>query len=473
MKKTIFSKLFILFIAFSFAIVGLLWFLQANFFTDFYEGQKINQMKLYVEEIEDQIKKEGFSYGTQENINDVASILNGSIRIMDARGRLVYQTGTIMGITRVQAVPGEIWERVYRGEGIIYKLPGDMRRLDTLALIRPIDNHNYYIILQTPIQPIEEAISIAQQFNLYILMGGLILAMILSLVFSKTITSPLIKLNKVVREMGDLNFDSQWDDPRQDEIGQLGETFNFLSNELKITFNELQEELNKEKNLDKMRKQFVARVSHELQTPIALIQGYTEALQDGVATNEEEKEEYYHIIEEEIDRMSTMVKDLLDLSQLESGNFKVDVELFEIAILIDRLLFKFDVLVKEKSIHLQIKGDLGETTVLGDEYRIEQVLSNLIQNAISHTGNEGKIEISLKDLGERIWIGVFNEGPAIKEDDLSYIWESFYKEKDKKIGTGLGLAIVRSVLELHGSQYGVENVEGGVLFFFDIKKSNT
>jgi len=467
-KDSIFLKLFVLFLIFSMSIVGLQWFLQANFFNSFYQQQKIKQMKDLGQELKKQFNEEGLSLQTREKVDEVADTLNGSLRIFDIRGGMIYQTGMMMGMSRMGHLSMEDWSRIQNGAAIVFKVPGNMRKLDALALIYPIED--YIIVLHTPLQPIEESIAISKKFSVYVLMGAMILAMILALIFSKTITKPLTKLNGVAMEMGRLNFDSRWEDDRKDEIGQLGNTFNFLSSELKKTFDELQEELKKEKNLDKMRKEFVARVSHELQTPIALIQGYTEALQDDVAKNEEEKQEYFHIIEEEANKMSTMVKDLLDLSQLESGNFKVKLENFDIVSLVDRTLFKFDVLKKEKNVQLIVEEELQEQLVLGDEYRIEQVLSNLIQNAINHCNIGGKVEITLKDRGEIVWIGVYNEGTPIAEEDLKYIWESFYKEKDKKIGTGLGLAIVRNVLELHGSHYGVENVDGGVLFYFQLKK---
>ncbi|MBM7614711.1 sensor histidine kinase [Alkaliphilus hydrothermalis] len=467
-KDSIFLKLFILFLIFSMAIVGLQWFLQANFFNRFYQQQKINQMIELGQELKQQFTEEGLSNKTKEKINTVADTLNGNLRIFDRRGGMIYQTGMMMGMSKMGHLSMEDWNRVQLGETIVFKVPGHMRKLDALALVFPIEA--YIIVLHTPLQPIEESIAISQEFAVYVLIGAMILAMILAFIFSKTITKPLTKLNGVAMEMGRLNFDNLWEDDRKDEIGQLGATFNFLSSELKKTFDELQEELKKEKNLDKMRKEFVARVSHELQTPIALIQGYTEALQDDVANNEEEKQDYFHIIEEEISKMSTMVKDLLDLSQLESANFKVKLESFDIVSLVDRTLFKFDVLKKEKKVQLMVEEALQEQMVLGDEYRIEQVLSNLIQNAINHCNIGGKVEITLKDIGEFVCIEVYNEGKQIDKEDLNYIWESFYKEKDKKVGTGLGLAIVRNVLELHGSNYGVKNIEGGVLFYFQLKK---
>lgn len=470
-RNSIFFKLFILFIAISIFLVGLLWFLQANFFEGFYERQRINQMKDYSQRVAKEIDENGIQMETIEFMEGIVSMMNGRILILDRRGNTLYQEGVLMGVGRMIPFQRDVWDQALKGDIVIYRVSVNIRHLNTniLSLLYPTEK--FIVMFQAPLQPIEESVLVFQQFSVYILIAALLVSFILAGIFARTITKPLVKLNEVAREMAKLNFDVRWDGYRHDEIGQLGETFNFLTDQLKVAFDELKEELIKEKNLDKMRKQFVARVSHEIQTPIALIRGYMEAIQDGVAENQNEEATYFTIMEEEIEKISSMVKDLLDLSQLESGHFKVILDSFEIRELIDHILSKFKMLKNEKDVKLIIEGDDREFLVLGDEYRIEQVLTNLLNNAFKYCVPKGMIKIQIKDLGKSIFLGVFNEGHPIHEKDINNIWESFYKGEENS-GTGLGLAIVKNVLELHKSEFGVENVENGVLFYFHLEKAS-
>lgn len=458
-----------MFIFFALVIIGILWVMQSFFLKDFYHKQKINQMKNYGLELENQIRDSGFSQETLDEMEKTAQLLNGRVTVMDNNGSISIQQGNMMGIPRMVRIPTEIWRRVRNREIVPFRIPGHMGRMESIGLLIPADN--YFLLIQTPLEVIEESVAISKQFYLYILLVAFIAAIFLSMILSRTITKPLVKLNKVASEMSKLNFDVRWDEDRGDEIGELGETINFLMDKLKKTFGDLKQELLKEKDLEKMRKQFVARVSHELQTPIALVGGYTEALQDKVYTDEDEEREYFQIIEEEMSKMSNMVRDLLDLSQLESGSFKVKVETFEISSVIENLLSKFRILHRDKNLQFSITAKNEEYYVSGDEYRIEQVITNLLQNAVNHCSINGHIDIKITEGIDKIVVEVFNEGNPIKEEDLPYIWESFYKSRDRKSGTGLGLAIVKNVLDLHKSDYGVLNTSKGVVFFFHLEKA--
>jgi len=467
-KNKLFTKLFLIFTAFSLIIIGLLWVLQTNFLSGFYEANKVNQMKKLGLELVSIIESKGLEEEAKEYIEDILPVINGRITVYDISGRALYIQG-IMGFHRGAKIPADIWRQVLEGNIKAYKVPGNMGRTDALSVMMPFNKG--VILIHSPLQSLENTVDVTNQFFIYLFFTALILGMLLAAIFSNTITKPLVKLNNTAKEMTSLNFDLKWDDNRKDEIGELGKTLNFLTDKLKKTFDELQLELKKEKNLERMRKQFVARVSHELQTPISLIRGYVEAIQDGMAASEEEKKEYFLTIEEEIDKLSTMVKDLLDLSQLESGNFKVRIESFDITALVLRTVERFSLIAnKNNQIEFIITGSEVELSVLADEYRIQQVLVNLLQNAVKNTKKQGKIEATIKDLKDKVWIGVYNEGEAINEEELKYIWESFYKGKENKDGVGLGLAIVKNVLELHQSSFGVSNLREGVLFYFELNK---
>ncbi|MCC5911758.1 MAG: HAMP domain-containing histidine kinase [Clostridiaceae bacterium] len=467
-KKSIFLKLLALFLLFTTSIIGIFWLLHSQFFYGYYMQQKINTMTEYSEELQYLMGDDLLTQEGRDTLEMVADQIHGRVVLLDYDENILHYEGSIR-MARASRVPQEALQEAKRGSIQTYKIVGANSPVEILAVLIPMENYIY--LFQTPLQPIEEAITITRSFTFYLLIIAFFIAMVLSWIFSKTITKPLIKLNHVAAKMASLDFNEKWQEKRQDEIGDLGKTLNFLTEKLSSTIHELQQELKKEKNLEQMRKQFIANVSHELQTPIALISGYTEALQDGIVSDKEEVKAYLQIIEGETYRISNLVKDLLDLSQLQSGSFKVKVETVDILSLIDSTIDKFQLLTQEKKIKLFLQSSISEVFVFGDEYRIQQVLTNITQNAINNCNPEGSIIYRVFEEVDNILIEIYNEGPPIPEKELPFIWESFYKVKENRKGTGLGLAIVKNVLELHQSNYGVINKKNGVSFYFTLQKS--
>lgn len=465
--KSIFTKLFIFFLLFTLIMIAVLWVVQIKFLPQYYQQEKIRILENYAKQLEEDIGKKEFNHTSIEALEEISAKINGRVAVFHKAGNMLYHGG-MMGQHRGTRIPQKEWQEALSGKTNWYQVTGRKGNLESLVVVVP--GEKYIYLMQIHFQTVEEAISITRGFYIYLFGIGLIVALLLAAFFSKKLIDPLVKLNNIAKEMANLNFNVKWDENRVDEIGQLGETLNFLIDRLQRTISELERELLKEKNLEKMRKEFVSRVSHELQTPIAVISGYIEALQDGMAANEEELEEYFKVVEMEIHRMSRLVSEMLDLGQLESGTFKINIEEFNYEHLINKTINKFDLMKKDKELNFAIKGNGYNCRVLGDEYRIEQVLTNLLQNAVNHSHHGGHIQLSIKDEGTRVWTGIYNDGEKISKEDLTNIWESFYKGEKEKNGTGLGLAIVKNILELHGSSYGVENTEMGVCFYFDIKK---
>jgi two-component system sensor histidine kinase VanS len=477
-KQSITSKILFLFIIFTIIIIGIFWVLQDQFLNRFYIYNKVKQVKGYGIRIHEQIRDGNMDEEIGDYIEAVVEEIDGRMLIIDSNDNIIYQAGRVH-MNRAGKIPGIYLKQAREGKVQYYHVLdqqsghghglGQSKHMDLLTVLVPLENQIYFF--QTPLQPIEEAVAISQKFTLYLLFIAFFVALILSWFFSRTITNPLLHLNEVARQMGELNFDVKCEEDRGDEIGDLGRTLNFLTEKLKNTIEALREELLKERKIDKMRKQFIARVSHELQTPISLIRGYTEALQDGMATNKDEEEEYFGIIEGETIKMSNLIRDLLDLGQLESGSFKINMESFNIITMIDQSLSKFELLKKEKNLRFQMVRETDWEDVIGDEYRIEQVITNLLQNAVNHCDVGGLIDITVQEENDRIKINIYNDGKQIGEEEKEAIWQSFYKTEEGKKGTGLGLAIVRSVLQLHESEYGIMNQESGVTFFFTLNKS--
>ena len=298
----------------------------------------------------------------------------------------------------------------------------------------------------------------------FFLIFGIVIAIafiIFAFIFSRSMSRPLRDLNAIASEMGKLNFTMRYSGNRKDEIGQLGETLNSLTTKLENTITQLSGELSKERTLEKMRTQFTAQVSHELQTPLSVIKGYAEALADDVYQGKEASEAY-GILLNEAEKISNMVNDLLDLSQMEAGAYVVRKENFDLRELVERIHQRYASLPHEKpfTIHLNIDGN-DAIPYYGDPLRLEQAIRNVLINAIKHVRENGIITISMD--GERR-IVIENQGLPITEDDLPHIFDSYYQGNVKKKGYGLGLAITHHIVRLHNGSITARNTDDGVRF---------
>ncbi|MDD5017997.1 MAG: HAMP domain-containing sensor histidine kinase, partial [Eubacteriales bacterium] len=275
---------------------------------------------------------------------------------------------------------------------------------------------------------------------------------------------PLRALNAIAHDMGELNFSMRYAGKRRDEIGQLGATLNALTTKLENTITQLKGELSKEKTLEKMRTQFTAQVSHELQTPLLVIKGYAEALADNMY-EDEEAVRVYGILLNETQKISDMVSDLLDLSQMEAGAYVLRKEDFDIAALLRKIHARFSALPAEKLFSMRLDADdNGGAMYFGDPLRIEQAVRNILTNAIKHVKGGGNIAIRLSRAENKTLITIENEGEPIEKDDLPHIFDSYYQGRGEKRGTGLGLAVTRHIIALHGGRISVRNTVYGVVF---------
>jgi Signal transduction histidine kinase len=339
-------------------------------------------------------------------------------------------------------------------------------------------NNGDYLLLSTPLESIQQSAAIANHF---FILTGLLTILIGCLViyfFARRFTRPILELNAIAQKMADLDFTTKYVSADNDELGELGESINSLSDQLDKSISELQaanqklqEDIEHERRIDEMRKQFVSNVSHELKTPIALIQGYAEGLKDNVVEDEENKNFYCDVITDEAARMNKMVRQLLDLSQIEAGCFPLERESFDISALIHEVLAKYDLIFREEKI--AVKTDLAENIMVdADRSRIEQILVNYINNAIGHVDENKQIKIQVKQTDNKMRISVANTGDAIPEESLGKLFTSFYKVDQARTraygGTGLGLSIVRAIMELHHNNYGVSNLDDGVEFWFEL-----
>ncbi len=339
-------------------------------------------------------------------------------------------------------------------------------------------NSNMIFLIRMPVESIHESVKISMQFYARIGLVVSFLGIVIAFLISKEFTKPILKLARISKEMSNLNFNIKYDEDADDEIGVLGNSMNELSDKLESTIIELKQansdlmkDIEKKEEIDEMRKDFISNVSHELKTPIALIQGYAEGLNECVNDDEESREFYCSVIVDEANKMNKMVKSLLSLNRLEFGSNNIQYEKFDINMVIGGVLNSLDYLIKQYEIQIDF-SETNERYVYADEFKIEEVITNYITNAIHYATGEKKIRITEEIHDKTLRVSVFNTGNPIPESELKNIWVKFYKVDKARTreygGSGIGLSIVKAIMKAHDKQCGVINHEDGVEFWFEL-----
>lgn len=360
---------------------------------------------------------------------------------------------------------------------LLDKVTGDAQSMDSLNMIGSLDNQ-YSFLIRTPIETITDSARISNLFYLYIGIVTILISSVVIWFLAQRITRPIQELTNLSKEMANLNFDVKYTGPGEDEIGVLGNNLNKMSEALEKTIsklqtanNELQRDIEKKEQIDEMRKEFLANVSHELKTPIALIQGYTEGLQECINDDEESREFYCEVIIDEAGKMNNMVKKLLTLNQLEFGNDTVTMERFDLTDLVRGVVQSSQILAEQKKADIVFAQE-APVYVWGDEFKIEEVVTNYVSNALNHVAYENKIEIKMVRSQNLVRLSVFNTGDTIPEEDIDKVWIKFYKVDKARTreygGSGIGLSIVKAIMDSMNQKCGVINYENGVEFWFEL-----
>lgn len=349
-----------------------------------------------------------------------------------------------------------------------------------LELYGTMEEDTVFFLMRVAIESVDESVSISNRFYGYVSSVLMIVCLILLLIISNRFTKPILKLARLSKEMTALNFDAKYQGNNQDEIGVLGNSMNELSetlektiSELKTANLELQSDLKRKEEIDRMRTEFLSNVSHELKTPIALIQGYAEGLKDCVNDDEESRDYYCDVIIDESVKMNRMVRKLLTLNQIELGTTAPDIKRFSITDLINGVLNSVNIMLKQKEITVYFDA-AKDYEVWADEYELEEVVTNYISNAINHCEGRKEIRVWLEDRGDILRVNVFNTGQPIPQEDLPHIWDKFYKVDKARTreygGNGIGLSIVKAIMDSLDQKYGAYNEGDGVIFWFEADK---
>ncbi|MCL2122350.1 MAG: HAMP domain-containing histidine kinase [Clostridiales bacterium] len=396
----------------------------------------------------------------------------------------------------------------------------DRLRTEYLDLMGVLDNGNY-VLLRMPVQTITDSVGIANRFLLLTGALCLLLAVFISISLSEQIAKPIRAVEDIARSMSNLDFSRRISLNSRDEIGSLASSINSLSSRLQETIEELRDKNRQLEDdilviskMDERRKEFLSSVSHELKTPIALIQGYAEALEEHVVTDEENRDFYYHVITDEADKMNALVKKLMNLNNLEAGQDELNLESFDIVALTQSVIQRGKSLPGAENLDFHLVSPEA-ARVYADDFLIEEVIFNYITNAIHYVQGRNLLRITVREIpegagaaapaasataspasptapatasatspaadrsgetsgktGGSIRVEVFNSGSYLNDEDRERVWESFYKADKSRSreygGSGIGLSVVRAIMELHQCPYGAENIEDGVNFWFEL-----
>ena len=411
---------------------------------------------------------------------------NGNIMAL-----ILQQDGKVLrsSVNDLDALRTEFWDVLLHGDKmeVLYSnkqyqlLKKTDTRLDSeyLVLVGVLENGDM-VLMRTAVESIRESAAISNRFLLFAGAAAIVASILVAFFTTRHITKPLQQLTDISKRMVDLDFNAKYETDQSNsyEVEELGNHINRLSENLERTISELktanvelQDDIEKKIQIDEMRKEFLSNVSHELKTPLALIQGYAEGLQECINDDAESREFYCEVIIDEADKMNRMVKKLLTLNQLEFGNDQVIMERFDMTELIRGVANSTRILMEQKGIRLELENS-EEAWVWGDEFKVEEVITNYMSNAINHADGEKLIRVFYTRSEDKLRVSVFNTGQPIPEEDIEKIWVKFYKVDKARTreygGSGIGLSIVKAIMDSFHQRCGVINHEDGVEFWMEL-----
>ena len=412
---------------------------------------------------------------------------NGNIMAL-----ILQQDGKVLrsSVNDLDALRTEFWDVLLHGDKmeVLYSnkqyqlLKKTDTRLDSeyLVLVGVLENGDM-VLMRTAVESIRESAAISNRFLLFAGAAAIVASILVAFFTTRHITKPLQQLTDISKRMVDLDFNAKYESDQSNsyEVEELGNHINRLSENLERTISELktanvelQDDIEKKIQIDEMRKEFLSNVSHELKTPLALIQGYAEGLQECINDDAESREFYCEVIIDEADKMNRMVKKLLTLNQLEFGNDQVIMERFDMTELIRGVANSTRILMEQKGIRLELENS-EEAWVWGDEFKVEEVITNYMSNAINHADGEKLIRVFYTRSEDKLRVSVFNTGQPIPEEDIEKIWVKFYKVDKARTreygGSGIGLSIVKAIMDSFQQQCGCQNYDNGVAFWFTLE----
>ena len=458
----------------------------STFLEDYYVRNKVGVLRKAYQTVNSLINEDADTEEVSLTVQRISDTYNISMVVVDeSMGTVITSVNDPdflqrQLISNVFGNPGMVGDDrlIEENDRYVIQIKTDVVTEDQYVEMWGLMDSGSLFIMRSAMESIADSVAISNRFLIYIGLGAGLVSIFIGIWASRLISKPVRSLTVISERMKQLDFDAKYEGSSHNEIGVLGQNINELSetlettiSELKTANNELERDIANKTRIDDMRREFLSNVSHELKTPIALIQGYAEGLKDCVNDDPESRDYYADVIVDEAGKMNNIVQKLLTLNQLEFGQDTVNMERFDIVEVIRGYLTSADILIKQHDAHVHM-DDYKPVEVWGDVFMAEEVFNNYFTNALNHLGGERKIDINIRRLGEKVRISVFNTGDPIPEEAIDHIWEKFYKVDKARTreygGSGVGLSIVRAIQDSVNQAYGVINYNNGVEFYFEL-----
>ena len=447
------------FLLFSVITLVILWIFQFIFFKYFYKEQKINDIKL----VSSEIKNNQNNRDLKEKLNNLALDKSVCIEIINADFNTIYSStyfgkGCISNIETTYKYKFDFLNS--HKENKTYEITNPNFKNKTIVDAIKL-NHNYYAFINTSIEEVDGITTLIKKQLIIISILVLILSYILAYLIANHISEPIKNISNEAKKLAKGNFDIEF--PKNNnilELEELSNTLNYAKNELNKT--------------EEYRRDLMANVSHDLKTPLTMIKLNAEISKDLHLNNKDKQIEDMDIIISEVDRLTLLVNDILTISKMESIKEELNIEEIDLIELINDILDKYKVLKETEQYNFKFIHKNKKLLIKADSKKLKQAIYNLINNAINYTGDDKLVTIKVTN-NEKIRIEIIDTGKGIKEEDIPYIWDKYYKNEKKHkrnlVGTGLGLSIVKKILEEHNFKYGVNSIiEKGTTFYIEIEK---
>lgn len=418
----------------------------------------------------------------KNDVDEIAKTYNYRVLISDGSGTIVYSSEGEKSLMykSLWNILNENLDKIsnqIKKQGYAVMTNTNKSMGTSINLMGYLDG-DYTVIISTPMESIQTSARLSGQFTMYVGLILIICGAVAMYLYSRQFTRPIEDMAKAANQMSHLDFDVKVPTGSDDELGRLGASINELSSKLEFTIselktanNELQKDIEQKVQIDEMRKEFLSHVSHELKTPIALIQGYAEGLKEGVNEDAESREFYCDVIMDEASKMNQMVKNLLTLNQLEFGDENIVFDRFNLTALVRGVLQSMEIMADQAGAKILLHTE-EDIYAWADEFKVEQVVKNYVSNACHHVSGDMVIEVKMVQKDGKVRVSVFNTGTPIPEADIAHIWDKFYKVDKAHTreygGNGIGLSIVKAIMKSFHQEYGVKNYDNGVEFWFEL-----
>jgi len=463
-KNRLSYKLWKYFMIFALIIVGLLWLLQIVFMNSFYESMKIKEISKIGDNLVEMYKTEEF----QEELISLSFKQGIVINILDQYGNLIYPLD-IFDIIKQPKLNEKLFNdflsRLYLSQenSVVYVVENERLKESTIvygAILENDSGSNYFLYINSMLQPVDSTINILKNQLLIVTIISLVLSFGLSLIISKKLSKPIEKVTNLSKELALGNYEIEFEKGEYTEIDNLANTLNIATKELSKS--------------EELRRDFLANVTHDLKTPLTVIKSYSELIRDISGNDEIKRTKNVNVIIEETDKLTKLVDDLLELTKLQAGLNRLDLEIFDLANLTEEVVKRFKYYEEELGYKIEIIKS-GDTIVFADKSKIHQAIYNLVNNAINYITEYMLITITIEENNQLVTLSVLDRGLGIDNDEINYIWDRYYRSGKshirEKSGSGIGLSMVKSIISAHGGEYGVESTLGkGSKFYFSIKK---